>query len=282
MKLSMWSSYWIDLSPEDAVLEMERCGYQYSELSDEHAAVLLSRSGDPKETGRAFKSFADAHHVSFLQGHLLLKIKLCDERFPVMETLKTWFDLFEAIGIKNAVLHCDDMSERPELTMDEVRERNMDVLLRLTEVLKGRELTICLENLRGRPGSARAYPVGADELLWQIDRVGDENLGICLDTGHLNLTLRDQAAFIRKAGRHLKALHIADNDESGDQHLMPFGKGNVDWMEVIGALKEIGYDGLFNFEIPGERSCPLEIRRYKAEYLKKVFDYLMERGRTAS
>lgn len=42
-KFSIWSSYWIDLSPEEAVLEMEKCGIEYSELSDEHGLTLLQR-----------------------------------------------------------------------------------------------------------------------------------------------------------------------------------------------------------------------------------------------
>ena len=269
MKLSMWSSYYMDLSPEDAVLELEKQGYQYSELSDEHAAVLLSRGG-AKEAGREFKKFADAHNVSFLQGHLLLQIRLCDESSPVVETLKNWLGLFEAIGIKSAVLHCDGMNECPELTVDEIREKNAAVLRQLVQHLDGKDMTICLENLI-------AVHEGIDDLLWYIEHVGSDHLGICLDTGHLNFSSnKDQEYFIHKAGKHLKALHIADNEGKTDQHMMPFGKGNVDIVSVVRALKEIGYDRLFNFEIPGERGCPIEIRGYKLQYLKKVFDFLMK------
>ena len=44
---SIWSSYDVDLSPEDMVLAMERRGLTVCELSDEHAAVLLKRDGLP-------------------------------------------------------------------------------------------------------------------------------------------------------------------------------------------------------------------------------------------
>ena len=44
MKLSMWSAYYIDLSPEEAVLELEKNGYAYSELSDEEKSAGLNRS----------------------------------------------------------------------------------------------------------------------------------------------------------------------------------------------------------------------------------------------
>ena len=75
MKLSMWSSYYIDLSPEDAIVELEKNGYSYCELSDEHAAVLLSR-GEASKIGAEFKTFCQSHNVSVLQGHLFLNVRL--------------------------------------------------------------------------------------------------------------------------------------------------------------------------------------------------------------
>lgn len=269
MKLSMWSSYYMDLSPEDAILQLEENGYSYCELSDEHAAVLLSR-GDAVETGKTFEAFCKAHHVSVLQGHLFLSLRLCDESQPVVEILKKWLDLFCAIGIQQAVLHCDGMYDS-NLTLCEKREKNAAVLCQLTDYLKDKELVICLENLP-------RFCQNAEELLWYIDTIGSDHLGICLDTGHLNLTqYRDQPAFIRKAGEHLKALHIADNEGERDQHMMPFGRGNVDIEAVVAALAEIGYNNLINLEIPGERDCPLEVRGYKLQYIKQVFNYLSKK-----
>ena len=99
-----------------------------------------------------------------------------------------------------------------------------------------------------------------------------KNLGICLDTGHLNLSeAPDQTAFIRQAGKHIKALHIADNDGTSDQHILPFARGTVDITAVIRELKAIDYDGLYNMEIPGESRCPMEIRSIKLGYIQKVF-----------
>lgn len=49
---------------------------------------------------------------------------------------------------------------------------------------------------------------------------------------------------IHNVGKHLKALHIADNEGKMDQHIMPFGKGTVDIEAVVHALKEIDYHNL--------------------------------------
>ena len=85
----------------------------------------------------------------------------------------------------------------------------------------------------------------------------------------------DMGAFIRAAGSRLKALHIADNDTSGDQHLLPFGCGTVDWQDVMRGLREVGYSGLFNFEVPGERRAPLAVRREKLRYARALSDILL-------
>ena len=57
---------------------------------------------------------------------------------------------------------------------------------------------------------------------------------------------------------------------------MPFGGGTVDFAEVVSALREVGYCGMFNLEIPGERSIPLELRDAKLAYIKRSYDYLMK------
>ena len=184
-----------------------------------------------------------------------------------MEKLFRWVDLYEAIGIRNMVLHCDPLS-RTDLSFDERIARNADRLRELAAYIEGREICICLENLRG-------FTTSADHLLAVIDQIGSEQFGICLDTGHLNLTEKDQRAFILKAGKRLRALHIADNEGERDQHMMPFGRGNVDFEEVVRALREVNYEGLFNLEIPGESHVPMEVRAAKIRYVRECYDYLM-------
>ena len=149
-------------------------------------------------------------------------------------------------------------------------EENVRVLKRLAQHIEGRSINICLENL-----TAVGLCSNADEILTIIEKVGSESFGICLDTGHLNLTVKNHREFILKAGDRLKALHIADNEGVTDQHIMPFCRGNVDFCEVVRALREVGYKGLFNLEIPGERRCPYELRDVKIAFIKTCYDYLM-------
>ena len=266
-KLSVWTSYYIDLGPEEAVLELKKWGVDAAELSDEHGLMLLNR-GDPAEVGREFKKFVDEQNFTMTQGHLWLSCKICSSEEAVYDLLK-WIDLYDAIGIKNAVLHCDGIAAEKDLTAEEKYARNVEKLKIVEAHIreKGLGIRICLENLKGIFATA-------DELNGLIDQLDDTCFGICLDTGHLNLCDRDQVSFIRKAGNRLKALHIADNEGERDQHMMPYAKGNIKWDLVVKTLNEIGYSELFNLEIPGERLAPLPVRGYKLEFIRKCYEYM--------
>jgi sugar phosphate isomerase/epimerase len=264
MKPSVWTSYFAELTPAEAIGTIGRAGWRYAELSDEHSAWLL-QAGRPDEQGRYLNRVAAEQGVQVLQGHLWL---MCDLAGPdqaaIVDILKRWLDLYLNIGIRAAVLHPAgraryDAGDDPEV----IEAAAISTLQALTAHLAGTELVICLENLF-------THARTCSDLQRMIQAAGSTNLGICLDTGHLNLAGRDQGAFIRQAGRQLCALHVADNEGWRDQHLMPYGPGTVDWRDVITALRAIVYTGLFNYEIPGERRAPPDVLLAKLDYLKQV------------
>jgi sugar phosphate isomerase/epimerase len=275
-KLSIWSSYFMELSPEEAVEEFIKNGIYCTELSDEHGFELLKRGDNYIETGKRFGEFAKARNFEISQGHLWLKVKICSSPDATDELCK-WIDMYEAIGIKNMVLHCDNLVDK-DLTKKEKQQKNIESLKIIAEHIKDRDIYICLENLRPHsPEETFLVDETADDLLYIIDAVGSNRFAICLDTGHLNLTTKNQREFILKAGSRLKALHIADNQGEIDQHMMPFGIGNVNFKEVIETLREVDYKGLFNLEIPGESyNMPFELKGEKLKYIKAAYNYLMK------
>ena len=264
MNISVWSTYFRDLGPEQSIDAFLEGGLCHMELSDEDGSLLLER-GQPQKVGREFRSFLDDRGFSVPQGHLKLRADLCRDDGAIDE-FKRWLDLFYEIGIKAAVLHFGGYDLF--VSYKELVEIRANAISQLAEHVKGTDMFICLENIRG------CY---CSHLLELIDAVGSDNMGICLDTGHLNLTAEKQSDFIHKAGGYLKALHIADNQGATDQHLMPFGIGTVDWPDVMRALKETGYHGLFNFEIPGETfgNIPLEVRKRKLKYIKSLAEFML-------
>lgn len=256
-KLSMWTSFFIDLSPEDALRETAGAGWPCAELSDEHSRALLER-GAAEPTGHEFRRVADDCGVAVDQGHLWLTVDIAPpdetDRRRVVDELKRWLDLYLAIGIRAAVLHPGGAQQPDPAARLDAQIRS---LAALAGHLDGTDLTLCLENCSS-----------GDALKPILDACDPERVGVCLDTGHLNLTDEPQGDFIRWCGPRLRALHLAENDRSGDQHSLPYARGGgVPWPDVAGALAEAGYAGLLNFEIPGENRCPLPVRRLKLAYL---------------
>lgn len=266
----IWSKYYRDGSAEDAVLAFSKDGVEHIELAHEHGAELLERSNDHVATGRAFAAFLEAHGVRALQGHLRFPAPIASDPAMIAYLVRQ-IELYAAIGIRCAVLHTESKADM-KMDGEEWLSRNVEALRTLLSRVEHVDITICLENMR-------SYNESVELLLEILDRVGSPKLGICLDTGHLNNThANTQREFILKAGKHLKALHIADNEGERDQHMMPFGRGNVNFEEVVAALREIDYEGMFNYEIPGESRCPDPIRHAKVQFLRAGYDYLMQKN----
>ena len=275
MIASIWCDYFENLSPENAVLAIRDAGFCCGDFGLDHSQALLARSADVEKTGLEFHRFMADIGFSTPQGHLDF---LKDLTLPeTVETLKKEITLFQAIGVKNAVIHIGGGSELPE---DVRKEKQLNSIRQLLEFVRGTDFTICLENLRPNPSVA-----DADRILEWIHALGCNNLGICLDTGHLHVarvslktTEQTQREFILKAGSYLKAVHINGNDGTDDYHLAPYSiKNSLDWKEVLRALHQIGYKGLFNLEVPGEikGNPPMYVLKHKLRYLKGLADYML-------
>ena len=77
----------------------------------------------------------------------------------------------------------------------------------------------------------------ADEVLEMIESIGKSNLGLHLDTFHMNIEERNFYEPIVRAGHHLKHIHITESDRGMT------GEGNVHWDDFFKALAEINFQG---------------------------------------
>lgn len=86
-----------------------------------------------------------------------------------------------------------------------------------------------------------------------VDSIGQPNVGLLLDTYHMNIEEQGIAAIIRRHAKSLRHLHLNESDRG------TLGRGNVDWVSVFAALKEIGYAGVGSIESFGASSPELGI-----------------------
>ena len=81
-----------------------------------------------------------------------------------------------------------------------------------------------------------------DQALALAEDVGPE-CGVCLDVFHMNIEEKDMLPGDPQAGKgRLADFHVADNNRMALRH------GRLDWGQIIGTLKEIGYDGALTVE----------------------------------
>ncbi len=74
-----------------------------------------------------------------------------------------------------------------------------------------------------------------DQGLKMIAAVGSPALKLHLDTFHMNIEEKDQAAAIRKAGKKLGHFHACGSDRGTP------GGDHIDWRSIARALKDVGY-----------------------------------------
>lgn len=78
----------------------------------------------------------------------------------------------------------------------------------------------------------------AAEALDYVARIDSPNIGVLLDTYHMNIEECNIGDAIRMVGaERLKNFHTGENNR------MAPGRGHLDWDEIFGALSDIGYKG---------------------------------------
>jgi len=160
------------------------------------------------------------------------------------------------------------------------KKANLKYYAPFIELAGKRKLGIAMENLfDGCNGKGRAYCSDASELTDLVDelrRVTGCDTGICWDFGHGNIMYENQADVFPSLGNRLKMTHIHDNNGTHDSHLPPF-YGTADWAENVRALKQMGYEGAFNFEVtPKAYTRTVKLRMSELSYLKTLGEHLLD------
>jgi D-psicose/D-tagatose/L-ribulose 3-epimerase len=104
----------------------------------------------------------------------------------------------------------------------------------LSKAAAKRGVQICLEPLNRFETD---FINTCDQGLKMIADVGSPALKLHLDTFHMNIEEKNQAAAIRKAGKLLGHFHACGSDRGTP------GNDHIDWAPIAAALKSIGYQG---------------------------------------
>lgn len=202
-----------------------------------------------------------------------LTIPLCHLPFympnPDDATAMARFSREIASGLRMAVmLNIPDAVVHPIVRHESQRcrglwlDENIRFLTPLRDLAGRLGVTLCIENMTGKPYAAHPYEAvfgcTADDVL---ELAGKLDVMVCWDFGHANITGLCQSAELEKLRGRVRCLHIHDNDGVGDSHRIPFEcpesaplGGCVNWEDAAEGLR------LCEFLSTSNRCMNLELR----------------------
>ncbi|TLX66548.1 MAG: sugar phosphate isomerase/epimerase [Thaumarchaeota archaeon] len=147
----------------------------------------------------------------------------------------------------------DDKRKLISASIDPVRElaqyaRNYDVDL-LIEPLNRYSTPICTDS---------------EDARYMVEQLYQENVGILLDTFHMNIEEDSIEDAILKTGKMLKHVHVSDNNRK-----MP-GLAHIDFKSIVAALKKINYMKFLTFEPTVQSTDYKNDLKYGLEHLRNL------------
>jgi len=227
----VWAGGWNAEQRRRAIAGVAAAGFDFIEIPlrrprgiDVPSTVrLLERHGLAAAGGLALgfdTNIADDDGDTAARGEALL-----DEAVSVARDLGA----FQIAGVLHSAL---GKYERPVSAGG--RARAVDILARVAERARQAGLILALEAVNRYEN---ALVNTAAQALALVADIGAPNVGVHLDTFHMNIEENDPAAAIGACGRRLFHLHV------GESHRGHLGTGSVDFDAVFRALAAIGYDG---------------------------------------
>lgn len=116
----------------------------------------------------------------------------------------------------------------------QLTENSLRSMRELAKVAKDLGITYAVEAVNRFEGVVLNT---AAEAVAYVEELGCDNVGVLLDTYHMNIEEFNLGDAIRTAGKHLIGLHTGENNRS-----VP-GRGHLDWDEIFKALSDVGFTG---------------------------------------
>ena len=254
------------------------------ELYDLTKAPYTSSEEEFVEFFKDVKRLADNAGLIISQTHGRCKTYVPDDFEKTSEDFHKVCELdlkaTQILGAPACVVHFMNNTrwgKQPEAFM---RDKSREMFAKIIPFAEKYKTKIALETFgAARVQGARIRDFFADptEFKYQFDSMNTEYKTMCVDTGHTHeaesFWVPPPQDMIRILGSDITLLHLHDNSGHWDDHLLP-GMGNIKWGEVFGALDEVGYSGVYNFELSYGFAGSLleEYLAFAGKYLRRLVD----------
>lgn len=233
--VNFWEKSWT-IDYKYYIDKVQKLGYDILEFQ---AQPLLDMTN---EECRAIKKYADERGIK-LSYSLGLNPKY-DVANPDKDVRAGGVEYLSNIVRKIAVMEGELFSGVtyagwgvPDYFVDEAEKealfaRSVDSMQQVMKVAEKEGVTVCCEAVN-RFESPLINT--AAEAIRYADMVDSKNIGIHLDTYHMNIEENNIGDAIRLVGKRLRHFHTGENNRN-----VP-GRGHLDWDEIFKALKDIDY-----------------------------------------
>ena len=265
---------------EDGIRRLAEAGFQGADFNGCDVLEEIAGREDADAHVRGLHDAAQAAGVRFVQMHgpIFNPFDAPEKVRPQLELSLQGLRWAQVLGIPWVVFHPYALPGPYDAAhLLEMRDANAGFVRRLLSLAEQMGVGIAIENsVDGYGEGRRAYCSTPGELVDLVDAINHRLVGICWDTGHAHLQRLGQERALRALGSRLKCTHIADNDGSGDQHILPY-HGRIRWSEVMTGLYAINYAGAFAY-VPHNaiRVLPDCLRDEALRYAASLGRYLIE------
>lgn len=161
-----------------------------------------------------------------------------EQQRTALEYVNALFDQMPVLGCANLVGPVYSAVGRADAVPAPLYRKQWRTVVKhlksLCQVAERRGIRVCLEPLNRFETD---FINTCDQLLKMIGEVGSSALVAHLDTFHMNIEEKSQAAAIRKVGKYLGHFHACGCDRGTP------GNDHIDWDSIAKALKDIGFSG---------------------------------------
>ena len=167
--------------------------------------------------------------------------------------VKKCLDNAAVLGAK-AVLVIPDLSLFGQ-KVEDTRARMVESVAEIASYASQYDLMLGLEVLYY---DETDFITNSDQALAMLDELGQDNIGVVLDSGTINLSKEPPDEIFNKLGENILQVHVSDNHSTGHQQNLIPGEGTFDFSSFFKTLKKFDYQGFISAELSKEYSLDVE------------------------
>lgn len=130
-------------------------------------------------------------------------------------------------------------------SLEDSRQCFLDSLAVTAEYAKSKGIKLALEVVYPKLSDHMGL---TDDAIRMIKKLGTGNIGVALDSGHLNLSGEKLEQAIEGLGEYLFQVHANDNNQVTQQNAIP-GQGNFNFKRFFDLLDKYQYKGFLSIEL---------------------------------